>query len=111
MPLLQRIPYFIVFNFKGRRPLSSHLHPPNLFLFSPLSASEHSLVLKEIKVPLWSHNTCDFALQAQFGPAYHLPNTAVCAGAEGRDACDVSIYPNIQNPTGNMFFPYRLELF
>jgi len=50
--------------------------------------SEHSLVLKEIKVPLWSHNTCDFALQAQFGPAYHLPNTAVCAGAEGRDACD-----------------------
>ena len=48
-------------------------------------------MLKEIKVPLWSHNTCDFALQAQFGPAYHLPNTAVCAGAEGRDACDVSI--------------------
>ena len=59
---------------------------------TPLSfaASEHSLVLKEIKVPLWSHNTCDFALQAQFGPAYHLPSTAVCAGAEGRDACDVS---------------------
>ena len=47
-------------------------------------------MLKEIKVPLWSHNTCDFALQAQFGPAYHLPSTAVCAGAEGRDACDVS---------------------
>ena len=59
------------------------------FFFS-FSASEHSLVLKEIKVPLWSHNTCDFALQAQFGPAHHLPNTAVCAGAEGRDACDVS---------------------
>ena len=43
-------------------------------------------------MPLWSHNTCDFALQAQFGPAYHLPNTAVCAGAEGRDACDVSTH-------------------
>ena len=50
-------------------------------------------MLKEIKVPLWSHNTCDFALQAQFGPAYHLPSTAVCAGAEGRDACDVSCSP------------------
>ena len=59
-------------------------------LFLSFAASEHSLVLKEIKVPLWSHNTCDFALQAQFGPAYHLPSTAVCAGAEGRDACDVS---------------------
>lgn len=50
--------------------------------------SEHSLVLKEIKVPLWSHDTCNGALQAQFGPAYNLPTTAICAGAEGRDACD-----------------------
>jgi len=41
-------------------------------------------------VPLWSHDTCNGALQAQFGPAYVLPDTAVCAGAEGRDACDVS---------------------
>lgn len=55
------------------------------------AASEHSLVLKEIPVPLWSHVTCNGALQAQFGPAYHLPDTAVCAGAEGRDACDVSM--------------------
>ncbi len=53
------------------------------------SASEHSLILKEISVPLWSHATCNGALQAQFGPAYSLPDTAVCAGAEGRDACDV----------------------
>ena len=65
----------------------------------PFSASEHSLVLKEIKVPLWSHNTCDFALQAQFGPAYHLPATAVCAGAEGRDACDVSFCGYIRTHT------------
>lgn len=50
--------------------------------------SEHSLVLKEIHVPLWDHDNCNGALQAQFGPAYHLPDTAVCAGAEGRDACD-----------------------
>lgn len=50
--------------------------------------SEHSLVLKEINVPLWDHLSCNNALQAQFGPAYHLPDTAVCAGAEGRDACD-----------------------
>ena len=67
--------------------------------FSPLgigvsnsffSASEHSLVLKEIDVPLWNHDTCNGALQAQFGPAYSLPGTTLCAGAEGRDACDVS---------------------
>eukprot|EP00095_Tigriopus_kingsejongensis_P006496 snap_masked-scaffold676_size113663-processed-gene-0.19 protein:Tk06496 transcript:snap_masked-scaffold676_size113663-processed-gene-0.19-mRNA-1 annotation:"serine proteinase stubble" len=50
--------------------------------------SEHSLVLKEINVPLWDHDHCNGALQAQFGPAYHLPDTALCAGAEGRDACD-----------------------
>jgi secreted trypsin-like serine protease len=50
--------------------------------------SEHSLVLKEIKVPLWNHDTCNGALQAQFGPAYILPSTALCAGSEGNDACD-----------------------
>lgn len=50
--------------------------------------SEHSLVLKEIKVPLWNHDTCNGALQAQFGPAYILPSTALCAGSEGKDACD-----------------------
>ena len=54
-------------------------------------ASEHSLVLKEIKVPLWNHDTCNGALQAQFGPAYILPTTAICAGSEGKDACDVSM--------------------
>jgi len=50
--------------------------------------SEHSLVLKEIQVPLWNHDSCNGALQAQFGPAYILPTTTICAGAEGRDACD-----------------------
>ena len=55
-----------------------------------VTASEHSLVLKEIDVPLWNHDNCNGALQAQFGPAYALPDTTICAGAEGRDACDVS---------------------
>lgn len=50
--------------------------------------SEHSLVLKEIDVPLWNHDNCNGALQAQFGPAYALPDTTICAGAEGHDACD-----------------------
>ena len=48
------------------------------------------MVLKEISVPLWEHGTCAAALRAQFGPNYSLPDTAMCAGAEGRDACDVS---------------------
>ena len=47
-------------------------------------------MLKEINVPLWNHANCNGALQAQFGPAYTLPTSAICAGAEGRDACDVS---------------------
>ena len=51
--------------------------------------SDHSVVLKEIKVPLWRHSVCNEALQSQFGTKYSLPDTAVCAGAEGRDACDV----------------------
>ena len=58
------------------------------------SASEHSLVLKEIDVPIWNHDNCNGALQAQFGPAYTLPSTTICAGAEGRDACDVSMLEN-----------------
>ena len=41
-------------------------------------------------MPLWNHANCNGALQAQFGPAYTLPSSAICAGAEGRDACDVS---------------------
>lgn len=48
-------------------------------------------MLKEIKVPLWDHAHCNGALQAQFGPAYVLPPSSVCAGAEGQDACDVRI--------------------
>ena len=59
--------------------------------YALLTASEHSLVLKEIDVPLWNHDNCNGALQAQFGPAYSLPGTTLCAGAEGRDACDVSV--------------------
>lgn len=50
--------------------------------------SDHSVVLKEIAVPLWQHSVCNTALQSQFGPKYNLPETAICAGAEGRDACD-----------------------
>ncbi|XP_037793116.1 serine protease 29-like [Penaeus monodon] len=50
--------------------------------------TEHSVVLKEISVPLWSNPACQNALREQFGPAYSLPTTALCAGAEGRDACD-----------------------
>ena len=51
-------------------------------------SSEHSVVLKEIKVPLWEQSVCASALQEQFGPGYSLPASSVCAGAEGRDACD-----------------------
>jgi len=50
--------------------------------------SEHSVVLKEIPVPLWDRDSCDRALRTQFGPNYRIPDTALCAGAEGRDACD-----------------------
>jgi len=51
-------------------------------------SSDHSVVLKEISVPIWNHGDCNEALQDQFGPAYVLPHSAICAGAEGRDACD-----------------------
>ena len=37
---------------------------------------------------MWGQDSCSDALQAQFGPSYTLPSTAICAGAEGRDACD-----------------------
>ncbi|KAG8233061.1 hypothetical protein J437_LFUL012937 [Ladona fulva] len=50
--------------------------------------SDHSVVLKEVRVPLWSHNTCEASLREQFGSTYTLPNTSICAGALGRDACD-----------------------
>jgi len=39
-------------------------------------------------VPLWDQADCSAALEAQFGSGYSLPDTALCAGAEGRDACD-----------------------
>lgn len=52
---------------------------------------DHSLVLKEIPVPLWPHKECEAALRSSFGARFTLPPTAVCAGAEGRDACDVSV--------------------
>ncbi|XP_067005508.1 chymotrypsin-like protease CTRL-1 [Anabrus simplex] len=50
--------------------------------------SEHSVVLKEVTVPLWQNSVCEAALRQQFGPSYSLPDTSICAGAEGRDACD-----------------------
>ena len=45
-------------------------------------------MLKEIKVPLWENRDCQKALENQFGASYKLPSTAICAGSEGRDACD-----------------------
>ncbi|XP_076305449.1 chymotrypsin A-like [Tachypleus tridentatus] len=50
--------------------------------------SDHSLLLKEVNVPLWKHKDCERVLRKQFGPNFTLPNTAICAGTEGRDACD-----------------------
>ncbi|XP_069688097.1 chymotrypsinogen 2-like isoform X2 [Periplaneta americana] len=50
--------------------------------------SEHSVVLKEVTVPLWQNKDCERALRQQFGSSYSLPETSICAGAEGRDACD-----------------------
>ena len=64
-----------------------------MHFISFLTDSEHSVVLKEIKVPLWQNSDCQSALRLQFGSAYSLPNTALCAGAEGHDACDVSLKP------------------
>lgn len=49
---------------------------------------EHSVVLKEINVPLWRNDDCQRALRYHFGPNYRLPPTSICAGTEGRDACD-----------------------
>jgi secreted trypsin-like serine protease len=50
--------------------------------------AQHSLVLKEVVVPLWRHPQCESALKGHFGPNYRLPETTICAGAEGSDACD-----------------------
>ena len=46
-------------------------------------------MLKEVTVPLWQNAACERALKRQFGSRYSLPDTSICAGAEGRDACDV----------------------
>lgn len=40
-------------------------------------------------MPLWDDAKCQAALKTQFGPNFVLPSTSICAGAEGRDACDV----------------------
>lgn len=61
-----------------------------LLLLSFTIVSEHSLVLKEVKVPLWPHGKCQSALRRNFGTNYVLPKTNICAGEEGNDACDVS---------------------
>ena len=46
-------------------------------------------MLKEVTVPLWQNAACERALKQQFGSRYSLPDTSICAGTEGRDACDV----------------------
>ena len=79
----------------GRRTESKLKNKNVSKMFSNLSnifvpESDHSVVLKEINVPLWEQDSCGSALQQQFGSGYSLPETALCAGAEGRDACDVS---------------------
>ncbi|GIY11097.1 protein masquerade [Caerostris darwini] len=51
-------------------------------------STDHSVILKEVNVPLWRNDDCERALKFHFGPSYKLPATSLCAGAEGRDACD-----------------------
>ncbi|XP_063243651.1 phenoloxidase-activating factor 2-like isoform X2 [Bacillus rossius redtenbacheri] len=48
----------------------------------------HSVVLKEVPLPLWNNSNCQVALRKQFGDTYILPESTICAGTEGRDACD-----------------------
>ena len=44
--------------------------------------------LKAIEVPLWDQDRCARIMRTQLGSSYHLPVTALCAGADrGRDAC------------------------
>ncbi|XP_054718009.1 phenoloxidase-activating factor 2-like [Uloborus diversus] len=50
--------------------------------------SNHSFTLKEVNVPIWQQERCESALQLQFGSEFTLPGSSLCAGAEGRDACD-----------------------
>jgi secreted trypsin-like serine protease len=58
--------------------------------FACIPAADHSSLLKEVQVPLWEQSQCERALKEKFGPTYALPETAICAGSEGHDACDVS---------------------
>ncbi|GFW34172.1 transposable element Tcb2 transposase [Trichonephila clavipes] len=61
---------------------------PQQLLDNVVQSSEHSAILKEVNVPLWRNDDCERALKHHFGPSYKLPATSLCAGAEGRDACD-----------------------
>lgn len=54
------------------------------------AATPFSLVMKEIVVPLWMHAECENKLQSNFGTAYKLAATSICAGERGHDACDVT---------------------
>jgi secreted trypsin-like serine protease len=60
--------------------------------FEMIADGTHSVILKEIEVPLWDDAKCQAALKTQFGPNFVLPSTSICAGAEGRDACDVRLH-------------------
>lgn len=66
---------------------SNYAGTDGLFTFPE---SDHSVVLKEIAVPLWQNADCETALRTNFGERFTLPPTAVCAGAKNADACDVS---------------------
>ncbi|CAG7719109.1 unnamed protein product [Allacma fusca] len=50
--------------------------------------SPHSIVLKEVIVPIWSPDDCEKKLKTSFGPDFKLPASSLCAGDEKRDACD-----------------------
>jgi hypothetical protein len=86
MPFLNIATSPLSFKAVSLEKFSSFLDLPCLVT---VSASEHSVVLKEVTVPLWQNAACERALRRQFGSRYSLPETSICAGAEGRDACDV----------------------
>uniref|UniRef100_T1IU53 Peptidase S1 domain-containing protein n=1 Tax=Strigamia maritima TaxID=126957 RepID=T1IU53_STRMM len=50
--------------------------------------SSHSVVLKEVVVPVWSSEQCEVSLRNQLGPDFQLSNTLMCAGGDGKDSCD-----------------------
>lgn len=61
-----------------------------IFYFNHLD-TEHARVLKEIRVPLWSNQNCETALKKYFGKDYKLSKSNICAGRQGKDACDVCL--------------------